>query len=141
LVTAFTFYIGHTRSKKSEQVRINRELLDRIESQEEIFETISTADLGSNADNRARMIKTINSLRNELNYFVYLTEKGGIKDSIVTEYYRKRLLPIYRTAKFIEKKYPGTGEYSGTGKIVDLIEKYHQITHKTKKYEAEFVNL
>lgn len=87
------------------------------------------------------MIKTIDSLRNELNYFVYLEEKGEIKDPIVTEYYRKRLLPIYRTVKFIEKKYPGTGEYSGTGKIVDIIEKYHQITRKTKEYEAEFVNL
>ena len=72
LVTAFTFYISHTRSKKSEQVRNSREIWDRIESQEEIFETVSTADLGSNADNRARMIKTLNSLQNELNYFVYL---------------------------------------------------------------------
>lgn len=141
LVTAVTFYIGHTRSKKSDQIHISREIWDLIESQEEIFETISIADLSTDADKRIRIVKTMDSLGNELDYFVYLTKEGEIKDSVVTEYYRKRLLRIYGTAKFIEKKYPGTGEYSGTGRIIDLIKKYHQITHKAKEYEKEFVNL
>lgn len=101
---------------------------------------MSTEDLSSSADNRMRMIKAMDSLRNELDYFVYLTKEGEIKDPIVIEYYRKRLFSIYGTAKFVDKKYPGTGKYSGTDEILDLIKKYHEITHKTKEYEEEFVN-
>jgi hypothetical protein len=36
-VTAVLFYIGHTRCKKSEQIRVSREIWDRIVPHEEIF--------------------------------------------------------------------------------------------------------
>lgn len=98
-------------------------------------------DLSSSIDNRMKMVKAMNSLRIELDYFVYLAEKGEIRDSIVREYYRKRLFPIFGTAKFIDKKYPGTGDYSGTREILNLIKKYHGIIHKTKEYEEEFIQL
>jgi hypothetical protein len=38
LVSSFTFYLSYTRSKKSEQIRISREIWDRIDAQEDIIE-------------------------------------------------------------------------------------------------------
>jgi hypothetical protein len=135
-----TFYIGHTRSKKSEQIRVSREIWDRIDAQEEIFEKMTMEDMSSSIDNRMKLIKAIDSLTNELDYFVYLVEKDDIKNSIVREYYRKRLVPIFRTAKFIDEKYPDTGDYSRTKEILDRIAKYHKITHKMKEYKEEFIS-
>jgi hypothetical protein len=86
-----TFYIGHTRSKKSEQIRVSREIWDRIDAQEEIFEKMTMEDMSSSIDNRMKLIKAIDSLTNELDYFVYLVEKDDIKNSIVREYYRRKI--------------------------------------------------
>jgi hypothetical protein len=64
---------------------------------------MSMEDLSNSSDNRMRMRKAMDSLTNELDYFVYLAEKGEIKDSIVLEYYRKRLIPIFGTNIYIQK--------------------------------------
>jgi hypothetical protein len=83
----------------------------------------------TNRDNM-KMIKAMDSLINELDYFVYLIEKGEIKGSTLREYYRKRLVNIFSTAIFINKAYPDSKGYSEIQKILHLIQKYHKITGK-----------
>src|SRR5689334_11928612 len=94
-------YINYARTKKSEEIRISREIWDRIDAHEGIIEKWTIGD--QNTENNMKMINAMDSLINEMDYFVYLTENREIKDSIVREYYRKRLLPIFRTAQFINK--------------------------------------
>ena len=115
-VPAILYFIGHTRSKKSEQIRISREVWSNIDAQETILEKMTMENLSSSSDSRMKMIKTVDSLINELEYFVFLT-KSEMKDASVREYYRKRLLPISRTIKFINKQHPESKE-SGTQKIL-----------------------
>lgn len=114
------------------------EIWDRIETQEHIIEEWSVEDPVRR--DGTKMIRALDSLKNELDYFVYLTEKGEIKDSVVREYYRKRLLNIFVTARFINKQYPESQYYSGTQEILNLIEKYHKLTDKMKEYREEFAN-
>jgi hypothetical protein len=129
-------YISHARTKKSEEIRISREIWDRIDVHEGIIEKWTIED--QNRENNMKMINAIDSLINEMDYFVYLTENREIKDSIVREYYRKRLLPIFKTAQFINKQHPGSKDYSGTQKILNLIEKYHKAIGKIEDYKKEF---
>jgi hypothetical protein len=136
-VSIVTFYIGHTRAKKSEEIRMSREIWDRIDAQEKIIEKWTVAD--RNTENNMKMINAMDSLTNEIDYFVYLVENGEINDSVVREYYRKRLLPIFMTAKFIDKQNPESKDYSGTQKILELIKKYHKVTGKMEDYKKEFI--
>lgn len=133
-------YISHAGIKKSEEIRISREIWDRIDAHEGIIEKwmemIITGD--HNKEDNMKMINAMDSLTNEVDYFVYLTENREINDSVVRDYYRKRLLPIFRTAKSINKQYPQSADYSGTQKILDLIQKYHKVIGKIGDYEKEF---
>ena len=90
VITAITFYIEHTRNKTSEEIRVSREIWDRIDTLEAIVEKWTIEDQSERDD--MGMIKARDSLINKLDYFVYLAKKGEIKDSTVREYYRKRLL-------------------------------------------------
>jgi trans-2-enoyl-CoA reductase len=129
-------YTTLRRTKKSEEIRISREIWDRIDAHEGIIEKWTLGD-HSDEDNR-KAIGAIDSLINEMDYFVYLTENREIEDPVVRDYYRKRLIPIFRTAKFIDKQDPQSTNHSGTQKILGLIEKYHKVIGKTRDYEKEF---
>jgi hypothetical protein len=135
-ISVVTFYINHTRTKKSEEIRMSREIWDRIDTHEDIIEKWTIGD--RSVENNMEMINAMDSLANEMDYFVYLTENGEINDSVVREYYRKRLLPIFKTARFINKQYPESKDYSGTQKILGLIEKYHKAIGKIEDYNKEF---
>jgi hypothetical protein len=134
-VSFFAFYIPHRRAKKSEGIRVSREIWDRIDRQERFIENWTMQD-HSSGDSLPPM-KAMDSLMNELNYFVYLTENGEIKDATIREYYRKRLLPIFMTVKTVEDWNPDY-EYAIPYEIVKLIEKYHNITGKMDVYRKEF---
>jgi hypothetical protein len=140
LVAVFTWYIGHTRSKKSDQIRISREIWDHIDAEEKIIESWSQNDPSrSNLD----MINALDSLVNELGLFVNFTKWGEIKDSTIRNYYRGRLLRIFKTAKFINKlttkEHPEGKDYSGAEDLLRLIEDYHKVIGKTEAYRKEFV--
>jgi hypothetical protein len=138
VISAITFYVGHTRSKKSEQFRFSREIWDRIDEQEKIVEKWTVADDISRERERLNMGESMESLKTELDYFVYLAEKGEIEDTVVSEYYRKRLFRIYATIRWINKQYPHAQKHSKTQDILDLIEKYHKLMNKMKEYRDEF---
>jgi hypothetical protein len=123
--------LGHTRAKKSEEIRISREIWDRIDPQVRIIERWT-----GSGDSLPPM-NALDSLMNELDYFVYLTENGEIKDPTIREYYRKRLLPIFMTLKTVEA-WNADSEYAVPYEILKLIEKYHDITGKMDEYRKEF---
>jgi hypothetical protein len=135
-ISIVTFYIGHTRAKKSEEIHISREIWDRIDRPERIIEHW-TMDDHSSGDSLPPM-NTMDSLMKELDYFVYLTENGEIKDPTIREYYRKRLLPIFMTVKTVEA-WNADPEYAIHYEILKLIEKYHDITGKMDEYRKEFI--
>jgi hypothetical protein len=135
-VSTSLFYVGHTRSKKSDQIRISRDIWDRIETQEHIIEGWTVED--PVLRDGMKVVRAMDSLKNELDYFVYLIEEDEIKEPYITEYYRKKLFEIYATMSSINKKYPDAKQYSGTREILDLIERYHGLTGKMKEYKEEF---
>jgi hypothetical protein len=69
---------------------------------------------------------------------IVLIKEGEIREPLITEYYRKKLLDIYATMRFINKQYPDAKQYSGTQEILDLIKRYHEMTGKMKEYKEEF---
>jgi hypothetical protein len=44
VISAITFYVDHTRSKKSEQFHFSREIWNQIDEQEKIIEKWTVAD-------------------------------------------------------------------------------------------------
>jgi hypothetical protein len=136
VVSMSLFYVGHTRSKKSDQIRISREIWDRIENQEHIIEGWTIEDPVSRDE--MKVVRAMNSLKNEMGYFVNLIEEGEIKEAFITEHYRKKLFDIYGTMHYINKQYPDAKQYSATQEILDLIRRYHDLTGKMKEYKEEF---
>ena len=65
-VSAVTFYIGHTRDKKSEEIRISREIWERIDANYYIIEKWFRAK--SDPKMYSTMVNTIDPLRNEIDY-------------------------------------------------------------------------
>jgi hypothetical protein len=49
-ISVVTFYIGHTRAKKSEEIHISREIWDRIDLQQRIVEKWTEEDHSSSHD-------------------------------------------------------------------------------------------
>lgn len=129
------FNVGHTRSKKSDQIRISREIWDRIETQENIIEGWTTED--PVLRDGMEVVRAMDSLKTSWN-ILYIINQGEIRELFITEYYQKKLLDIYATMHFINKKYPDTKQYSRTWEILYLIERYHKLTGKMKEYEEEF---
>ena len=86
IVSVTTFSIGYMRSKKSERIRVSRDLWESIRTQNRIIDEWS-----SKMDaNPPELTKALDSLKSDLGYFVYLIEKGEIKESSIldaTKYY------------------------------------------------------
>jgi hypothetical protein len=80
LLSAIIFHLGLTRSKKSEQIRIAREIWDRIYPE---YRIVARWILKKNGDqqskeSRVKLREALRSLRNELDDFVYLIENDEI---------------------------------------------------------------
>jgi hypothetical protein len=89
--------------------------------------------------NPPELTKALDSLKNELGYFVHLIEKDEIKESFILEYYRKQLNDIDATIADLStydrpkhKKYPSTEE------IKQLIKKYDSLAAKKRKHKIGF---
>jgi hypothetical protein len=133
LVTAITFYIGHTRGKKSEQFHVSRELWDDMYAKQDSFTVLRDDD----PDFTMKAVFAINRIVDQLGYFVYLTEKGQIDDPIVREYYRKQLIHTNEVAILMSEN-DKLARHPGPQKIFDLIRKYHVLTGKMDAYKKEF---
>jgi hypothetical protein len=101
LVTAITFYIGHTRGKKSEQLHIRDIWDDMYAQQDSILKLLKEED--NDPDYIKKIVLAINRLSDQLGYFVYLTEMGEINDPYVREYYRKKLVEIGRLVRVMSE--------------------------------------
>jgi hypothetical protein len=134
LVAAITFYIGHTRGKKSEQLHISREIWDAMYAQQDSISILLKED---DPDYIKKIVLAINRLRDQLGYFVYLTEKGEINDPVVREYYRKQLRHTNGLAilMFANDK---LNDFDGPQDILNLIRKYHVLTCEMEAYVKEF---
>jgi hypothetical protein len=139
VVSALLFYYGHTRGKKSEQIRIGREIWDRIETQYQIIKDwiLEREAVHHEPQSRKELRRAIRSLRNELRYFVYLTEEGEMKERLVLEYYRERMSEVQNNVRFINKLYADIRSYPEMQEILDLVKKYHILIGKIKEYEAQ----
>jgi hypothetical protein len=139
VVPALLFYFGHTRSKKSEQIRISREIWDRIETQYHIIKTwtLLKEPVRQSMESRIGLKRARGTLRNELGYLVRLVEEDEIQEPFIFEYYQEKLFDIHFIAKSIGKWYADIRGYREMQEILELVKKYHELTDKIKEYEAE----
>ena len=137
IVSVALFSIGYTRSKKSEQIRISRDLWDGIRTQSRIIHEWPLKN-DSTPQSRMDLIRTLDSLENDLRYFVYLIKKKEIKEPIIKEYYQKQLrdVDVDANVKLIGRQHPEMKRY--TQEIIDLIKEYDSLAGKKRKYKIGF---
>jgi hypothetical protein len=131
-VTIVLFRIGQKRSKKSEQIRISREIWNEILKQNRFIHEWPIAE----ASDRIKLKRYMDSLRNDLDYFVFFVEKGEITEPHILQYYRKKVTDIKSNVNEIYKSYPAyidVKDYKETKEILGLIEKYYELTNKIKE--------
>lgn len=84
LLTAIILFVGHIKRTRSEQFHFSLEIWDRIAAQvNNIYRWATLGDVGLVRENIIWRI--LEALRNELNSFVFLTEKGEINNPDVRE--------------------------------------------------------
>jgi hypothetical protein len=84
--SALVFWFGYSRSRKSEQIKIVRELAERIEASGTKLEDLQ---ISSTAEEFNR---TVDELFQELKYFCYLVEIREIRDENILRYYIPAIL-------------------------------------------------
>ena len=67
------------------------------------------------------------SLKNDLSYFVFFVEKGEIDEHDILEYYCGRVSDVERNMRLADFR-----SYEETEQILDLIRKYYELTGKIK---------
>jgi hypothetical protein len=77
--------------------------------------------------------RAIDSVTNDLGYYVFFVKNGEIKDPDILEYYDKRISDLKDLIDFIIKQYPIMTEYPVTQELLDQIKKYYESTNKIKK--------
>ena len=137
IVSVALFYFGHRRSKKSEQIRISRDLWQDIRTQNRFIHEWPLKN-DQSADSLMKLISALESLEDDLRYFVHLIEIEEIKEPIILEYYGIQLhaVKVYSNVEFIGKQHPMMKEY--TWGILGLIKEYHSLLAKKKKYKISF---
>jgi len=91
--SALIFWFGYSRSRKSEQIEIARELIDRIDEKgTKLTEVQSPSGEDSRTvEEQTEVVKTIGELSRELEYFSYLVRIHEIRDENTLRYYIPRL--------------------------------------------------
>jgi 5-bromo-4-chloroindolyl phosphate hydrolysis protein len=77
----------------------------------------------------------MDSLKNDLDYFVFFVEKGEINEPDILRYYRKKLSSVKTNVNEISKYHPtyiDVKDYEETKEILGLIKKYYDLTDKIK---------
>jgi hypothetical protein len=111
--TAFAFLKTYSRNRKSEQIKIAREIMDNLNIQtKNLYEFPKKNDYGTSTDAHAKYVEgflsTLNYLRSPLRYFAYLVAQKEIDDISILNYYRNAVLIILdqveRVCRYIEEK-------------------------------------
>jgi hypothetical protein len=130
-VSGLLFYFGYRRGKKSEQVRISREIWNEILKQNRFIHEWPIAE----ASERIKLKRYMDSLRNDLDYFVFFVKEGEISERKILQYYRKKVTDIKANINEIYKSYPSyidVKDFQETKEILGLIEKYNELTDNIK---------
>jgi hypothetical protein len=98
VVSLVLFRIGQRSTEKTEQVRICREIWSGIGTQNRL---IHEWPLGNN--DRIKLKRAMDSLKNDLGYFVFFVEKGEINDPDILEYYCKRVSDVDKDMRLISR--------------------------------------
>ncbi|SRR5215207_8303262 len=136
IVSIATFYLGHTRLNISEQIRISRDIGDRIRTQHRIihFWPFKNAASLSGRESQIEIRGALDSLVSELRYFVFFVEKGVIEEPAILEYYGKQLSGVDTTIKHLVSEHANLNEYPPTKEITNLIKEYNSLAGKKKRY-------
>ncbi|SRR5829696_7747260 len=134
IVSIATFYFGHTRLNISEQIRISRDIGDRIRTQHRIVHDwhFKNAATLSGRESQIEIRRALDSLVSELRYFVFFVEKGEIKEPRILEYYGEQISGVDTTIKRLVKDHANLNEYPPTKEITNLIIKYNSLAGKIK---------
>src|SRR5919106_3390043 len=131
-VPVIIFHFTQTRNKRSEQVRICREIWDGIGIQNRSIHDWPLLE----TEDRKPLKKYMEYLKNDLSYFVFFVEKGEIEDRNVLEYYRTRISEVERNIKKITSMgsaYADIRNYEETKEIQRLVRKYFELTEEKIK--------
>jgi hypothetical protein len=134
IVSIATFYFGHTRLNISEQIRISRDIGDRIRTQHRIIRDwpFKNAATLSGRESQIEIRRALDSLVSELRYFVFFVEKGEIKEPKILEYYGEEISGVDTTIKRLVREHANLNEYPSTKEITNLIIKYRSLADKKR---------
>jgi hypothetical protein len=132
LLTASILFIGHIKRTRSEQFRFSLEIWDRIAAKNQLIDRWNKLDDVGRQREGIDLENVLEALRRELQFFVFLTEKGEINKPNVLEYYRKASYEVLAYVVFLKNKYPDTDYHSQY--IISLIEKYHKAIGNMKEF-------
>jgi hypothetical protein len=122
VVSLFLFRIGQRRTKKTEQVHICREIWIGIGSQNRFIHDWPLVD-----NDRIKLKAAMDSLKNDLGYFVFFVQKGEIDEPDILEYYCKRVSSVEKNMRLADFK-----SYVETGEILGLVRKYYELTDRVR---------
>jgi hypothetical protein len=74
----------------------------------------------------------MDSLKNDLDYFVFFVEKGEINAPDILEYYLKRVDDVDKNIKGASKRITGVDGWDETKEVLALINKYKELTKNLK---------
>jgi hypothetical protein len=123
------------RSRKYEQVRISREIWVEVLKQNRLIHEwpLDNTDSLGNIDYK-KLKREMDSVKNDLDYFVYFFEKGEITEPDILGYYRKRVVDIRNNIGLITKQgvYSHVKGWDETKEILGGIERYLEKTNEFK---------
>jgi hypothetical protein len=91
VVSAFTFYISHTRASKNEQMKMSRCMWECINVKFDKIREIAETKGWDKSGHIDIPLKIVWPVVDEIDYFAYLILSGEIKDKVVLGYYKTRL--------------------------------------------------
>jgi hypothetical protein len=86
----------------------------------------------SSEDSQKEIRGAMDSLKNDLSYFVHLIKADEIKEPIILEYYGMQLSEVDRSLQHIIGLYPNVKAYPPTMQVVGLIREYNLLADKKK---------
>jgi hypothetical protein len=124
------------RSRKYEQFRICREIWNEILKQNRFIHEWPI----EGANDRMKLKRYMELLKNDLDYFVFFVEKGELYEPSILQYYRKKVSSVKANVGEISKYHPtyiDVKDYQETKDIMSLIDKYYGLTARFKEEKED----
>jgi len=134
IASPLIFWFGYSRTRKSEQIKIARECMDRIKLKHQKFDEFDDKNPHppvSDMDTRkfVELTEPIRDVLLEIEYFSYLVDKHEIGDKIVIRYYYTKVMPILgRMEHAINRfsQYDPTLQVTNVTTLNEVLEKYYE---------------